>query len=112
MFPLMTFASRFPSLYVVVFTLLCPSNSWTVRMPYPFKSRLGDNVWRVHHRCRRLATVVPVVVTPFGDPPTGVGEAPKGEVDRRKASAVGDTSRRVAERLRQTPTASDEAPKR
>jgi hypothetical protein len=41
------------------------------------------------HTSRRLAT--------------GVGEALKGEVDRRKASATGNAFRRVAERLRQTP---------
>jgi hypothetical protein len=74
--------------------------------------RLGDNVRRLHHRSRRLATVVPVAVTPCGDPPTGFGEAPKGEVDRRMSSATGDTSRRVAKRLRQRPKGFDEAPKR
>jgi hypothetical protein len=50
-----------------------------------------SSVRRLHHRWRRLATVVPVAVTPL---------------------ATRDASRRVAERLRQTPKGFAEAPKR
>jgi hypothetical protein len=66
-------------------------------MSYPFKGRLGDNVRRVHHKCRRLATVVPVAVTPFGD--------------RRQASASGRRVKSTAERLPRSATRLSGLPK-